>query len=140
MGITERGSDMKELVMKSVLLKMKPKYWELVKTHEKTIEVQKTRPMDVKLPVRVFVCIDKKIVGEFLASHFLRRNSVGGLAKRAMVPLQELIVFAGGEEVYAWTIEDPVAYDRPRALEELGVKRMPGSWMYVQADEFWPKD
>ena len=130
---------MKELVMKSVLLKMKPKYWELVKCQEKTIEVQKTRPVDVKLPVRVFVCVDKKIVGEFLASHFLRRNSVGGLAKRAMVPLQELIAFAGGEEVYAWTIEDPVAYDRPRELEELGVKRMPGSWMYVDADEFWPK-
>ena len=85
--------------MKSVLLSLKPEWWEKIRSHEKTLEIRKSRPMDVELPVRVIVYATKpvgKIVGEFLSGHFLRRNNVGGLAARSMVPLQELIAYADG--------------------------------------------
>lgn len=127
--------------MKSVLLSLKPEWWEKIRSREKTLEIRKSRPMDVQLPVRVIVYVSKpvgKIVGEFLAAHFLRRSSVGGLAARSMVPLQELIAYADGGEVYAWTIDDVVVYDTPMELEELGVKRAPQSWMYVEVDNLWP--
>ena len=68
--------------MKSVLLSLKPEWWEKIRSHEKTLEIRKSRPMDVELPVRVIVYVTKpvgKIVGEFLSGHFLRRNNVGGL-------------------------------------------------------------
>ncbi len=128
--------------MKSVLLSLHPKWWELMKIKEKTLEIRKSRPMGVELPVRVIVYVtapEKKIVGEFLAAHFLRRNSVGGLAARSMVPLQELIAYADGGEVFAWTIDDVVEYETPKALADLGVKRAPQSWTYVEVDDLWPE-
>lgn len=128
--------------MKSVLLSLKPEWWEKIASREKTLEIRKSRPMGVELPVRVIVYATKpvgKIVGEFLAGHFLRRSSVGGLANRSMVPLQELIAYADGGEVFAWTIDDVVEYDKPMALADLGVKRAPQSWMYVEVDDLWPE-
>ena len=127
--------------MKSVLLKVKPEHWEMMRTQQKTLHVDRARPMGVELPVRVIVCVTKpagKIVGEFLAAHFLRRSSVGGLAARSRVPLQELIAYADGGEVFAWTIDDVVEYETPMALAALGVKRAPQSWMYVEVDDLWP--
>ena len=128
--------------MKSVLLSLKPEWWEKIRSHEKTLEIRKSRPMDVELPVRVIVYATKpvgKIVGEFLSGHFLRRSNVGGLAARSMVPLQELIAYADGGEVFAWTIDDVVEYETPMALAALGVKRAPQSWMYVEVDDLWPE-
>lgn len=113
-----------------------------MRTQEKTLHVDRARPVGVELPVRVIVYVtapEKKIVGEFLAAHFLRRNSVGGLAARSMVPLQELIAYADGGEVFAWTIDDVVEYETPKALADLGVKRAPQSWMYVEVDDLWPE-
>ena len=127
--------------MKSVLLSLKPEWWEMIRNNEKTLEIRKSRPMDVELPVRVIVYVTKpvgKIVGEFLSAHFLRRSSVGGLAARSRVPLQDLIAYADGGDVFAWTIDDVVEYETPLSLSELGVKRAPQSWMYVEVDDLWP--
>ena len=41
--------------MKSVLLSLKPEWWGKIRSHEKTLEIRKSRPMDVELPVRVIV-------------------------------------------------------------------------------------
>lgn len=128
--------------MRSVLLSLKPNWWELIKSGEKTLEIRKSRPVEVDLPVRVFVYATKpvgKIVGEFLTSHFLRRSSLGGLVRRSMVPLEDLIAYADGGDVFAWTVDDVVEYEKPLELESLGVNRAPQSWMYVEADEFWPE-
>lgn len=126
---------------KSVLLKLTREQWEQIKRQEKTLHVDRARPMGVELPVRVLVYLseDKGVVGEFLAAHFLRRNSVGGLAARSMTPLQELIQLAGGEEVFAWTIEDPGEYERTISLEELEIKRLQRKWVYVEVDDLWPE-
>ena len=50
----------------------------------------------------------------------------------------DLIAYADGGEVFAWTIDDVVEYETPMALAALGVKRAPQSWMYVEVDELWP--
>lgn len=128
--------------MKSVLLSLKPKWWELIKSGEKTLEIRKSRPVGVELPVRVFVYATQpvgKIVGEFLTSHFLRRSSLSGLVRRSMVSLEDLIAYAAGGDVLAWTVDDVVEYERPLELLSLGLDRAPQSWMYVEADEFWPE-
>lgn len=132
---------MKEKKMKSVLLSLKPEWWERMKTGEKTLEIRRSRPVGVELPVRVIVYATKPvgmIVGEFLCGHFIRTDKLGGLVRRAMVPLDELCRYARGEEVFAWTVDDVAEYDRPVELAELGIKRPPQSWMYVEVDEFWP--
>lgn len=129
--------------MRSVLLSLKPNWWELIKSGEKRLEIRKSRPVEVDLPVRVFVYVTKpvgKIVGEFLTSHFLRRSSLGGLVRRSMVPLEDLIAYADGGDVFAWTVDDAVEYEKPLELESLGVNHAPQSWMYVEADEFWPEE
>ena len=127
--------------MKSVLLSLKPEWWEKICSGEKTLEIRKSRPVDVQLPVRVIVYATKPvgmIVGEFLSGHFIRRSSVGGLVARSMVPLQDLLAYADGGDVFAWTIDDVVQYETPMELAELGVKRAPQSWMYVEVDDLWP--
>ena len=63
---------------------------------------------------------------------------MGGLVARSMVPLQDLIAYADGGDVFAWTIDDVVVYETPMELKELGVKRAPRSWMYVEVDNLWP--
>lgn len=128
--------------MKSVLLKMSAEHWEKVVKRQKTLVVKKTRPVGTPFPVRVIVYAGepvKAVVGEFLAGHFLRRSTVGGLAARSAEQLQSLIEYAAGEEVYAWTIDDPVAYEAPVPMSKAGLQRVPqADWMYIDVSEFWP--
>lgn len=128
--------------MKSVLLSLKPQWWELMKTGEKTLEIRKSRPRDIDLPARVLVYLPKpegRIVGEFLVGHFAKTDKVGGLERRSMVPRWQLEEYAKGNILYGWTVDDVVEYDVPQPLESIGVEHAPQSWMYVDVPDEWPE-
>lgn len=132
---------MPEKIEKAVLISLKPEWWELIRTHRKTLEIRRTRPQGVGLPVRVIVYVSKpvgKIVGEWLTGHFIRAENVGGLVRRSLVPLDDLIAYAKGQPVYGWTIADPVEYDTPMELSALGMDKPPQSWRHVEVDPAWP--
>lgn len=128
--------------MKSILLSLKPEWWELMKSGEKTLEIRKSRPRDIDLPARVLVYLPKpegRIVGEFQAGHFLKTDKPGGLVKRSMVPLQQLEEYAKDGLLYGWKVNGVVEYDIPQPLERIGVERAPQSWMYVDVPAEWPE-
>lgn len=128
--------------MKSVLLSLKPQWWELMKTGEKTLEIRKSRPRDIDLPARVLVYLPKpegRIVGEFLVGHFVKTDKIGGLERRSMVPRWKLEKYAKGDILYGWTVDDVVEYDVPQELESIGVEHAPQSWMYVDVSDEWPE-
>lgn len=58
----------------------------------------------------------------------------------ACVMIGEARTYAGGvhpyyNPLYAWHISDLVVFDKPKRLSELGIKRAPQSWQYVEIEE-----
>lgn len=134
---------MKEKIEKCILLSLKPEWWELIRSGQKTLEIRRTRPVGVELPVRVIVYVtapQSAVVGEFLCGNIIRNTKANfpNLMRRSLVPLAELEKYADGNDLFAWTVHDPVQYDRPMLLSDLGVDEPPQSWQYVEVSEFWP--
>ena len=128
--------------MKSILLSLKPQWWELMRSGEKTLEIRKSRPREIELPARVLVYLPKpegRIVGEFVVDHFVKTDKPGGLVKKSKVPLWQLEEYAQGGLLYGWKVNDVVEYDIPQPLESVGVEHAPQSWMYAEIPADWPE-
>lgn len=126
---------------KAVLLSLHQEWWELMKTQEKTLEVRRTRPKNVELPVRVIVYVTSPvcaIAGEFLCPHFVMTDRVAGLQRRSRVPLENLEQYAAGGPVYGWVVHDVAAYPKLLPMSSLGLDKPPQSWCYVNVEELWP--
>lgn len=134
---------MAEKTGKAVLISLKPEWWELIRSGKKTLEIRRTRPADVKLPARVIVYATAPVsvvIGEFLCGNIIRntKSNFHNLTRRSLVSLEDLEQYADGHDLFAWTVYDPVQYDRPMLLSDLGVDCPPQSWQYVEVSEFWP--
>ena len=126
---------------KAILLSLHPEWWEPIKKRQKTLEVRRTRPKNVELPVRVIVYLTapvSAIVGEFLCSDFIKTERVERLARNSLVPLEQLERYADGGSLYGWTIWDATEWPERLPLSSLGLDRPPQSWCYVEVDETWP--
>lgn len=134
---------MAQKIEKCVLLSLKPQWWELIRSGEKTLEIRRTRPTGVVLPVRVIVYVSEPInmiVGEFLSGYFIRnsRSNFPNLPRRSRVPLDELTRYANGNDLFAWDVSDVTEYEQKMSLESMGIKDPPQEWRYMEVDVFWP--
>ena len=122
-----------------ILLSERKDHWEKLVSWKASMTVRRSRPLKIDLPARTLVCVDGKIVGEMLATHFLKTYNAGGFCRRAGTPAKILEEYAAEGPVYGWVIADVVVYERPEALSAIGVEREPASWMLVGVEEAWPK-
>ena len=138
--------------------------------NEKTVEVRKTYPKDENWNkvAKIYCSKDKrsfaKIPEEYqpIMEHFLG-NVIGEFVcdcydaywftdadtdieqyedvQLSCVPVQELLEYANGKELYFWNISDLVIYDEPKPLSEFvmantqhycHLQRPPQSWCYVE--------
>lgn len=126
---------------KAVLLSLHPEWWEPMKKRQKTLEVRRTRPNNVELPVRVIVYLTapvSAIVGEFLCSDFVQTSKPERLVRNSCVPLEQLERYADGGSLCGWVIWDVTEWPERMPLSSLGLERPPQSWCYVEVDETWP--
>ena len=59
-----------------------------------------------------------------------------GIYEKACFSEEDIESYCPDESFYAWHISDLVIFNKPRELSELGVKRAPQSWQYLEGDEW----
>jgi predicted transcriptional regulator len=145
--------------MKSVLISIQPKWVEKIVNGKKTIEVRKTRPK-IETPFKCYIYMTQgtykdlgsysewiyknrmKVIGEFvcdmieLFTEYELLYDGNYVEKETRVPTEELLSYKGKNDfLYGWHISNLKIYDKPISLSELGVTRLPQSWMYVEEVE-----
>lgn len=126
---------------KAVLMSLHPEWWEPILKRQKTLEVRRTMPKNVELPVRVIVYLTapvRAIVGEFLCSDFIKTKWVQLLEKNSLVPFEQLERYAAGRSLYGWTICDTTEWPFRLPLSSVGLEKPPQSWCYINIEEPWP--
>ena len=74
---------------------------------------------------------NQKIIGEFVCDSIMQNNAAGS----ACLTDEEIKRYADGGKVYYWHISDLKIYENPIALDEVGLKRPPQSWRYLEVRE-----
>ena len=128
--------------MKEILLSIHQKYWDLIKTGEKTIEIRKTKPQNMFYPFRVIVYVTGGVgvVGKFdcdSITQTIRPEQFAGFGKSCLTE-DELFAYAAGKPICGWHVQEKsvVEYETPFPLERAtGLKQPPQSWRYLNEDE-----
>lgn len=131
--------------MDSVLVSIKPKWWDKIKSGEKLLEVRKTMPTKVSFPFKIiwYETGGIGIVGESICPEIIwDQSDYMPLVSGSCLTQPELWEYAGGCEgtagsiLYGWRLERTLEYfGRPATLAEYGVKRAPQSWKYYFIDK-----
>lgn len=123
--------------MRKLLLSIKPQYARQILAGTKKVEYRKQSPKDSDVKhVLVYQSNDiMKVVGEFIIDGIIegtpqqvweQTHEVGGISKR-----DYFAYFEGIDKAYAFKISQLVVFDNPLSLEEIGVRRAPMSYQYV---------
>lgn len=51
---------------------------------------------------------------------------------KSCLTLDQVIDYCNGQTLYGWHIQDLEIYDKPKQLEEFGLKKAPQSWQYIK--------
>ena len=124
--------------MRKLLLSVKPQYAKQILIGAKKIEYRKRLPKDKCIKqVLLYQSNDMmKVVGEFSIDGIIegspkdiweQTHEVGGIGEKEF-----FAYFNGHEKAYAFKIGQVTIFDKPLTLEELGVKRAPMSYQYVE--------
>lgn len=127
---------------KEIVLSLKPKYWDLIKSGKKTIEIRKTKPKNIFYPFRVHVYVTGGIgvVGKFdcdKVTTTIRPEQFAGDGNSCLTE-EELHEYAAGKAICGWHVQEGsvVEYGMPFPLEmATGLKHPPQSWQYLNASD-----
>lgn len=124
---------------KEILLSLHPKYWELIKSGQKTIEIRKTKPQGMFYPFRVIVYVTGGIgvVGKFDCDRITQTIRPEIFIPGCCLTEKELTEYAGGKPLCGWYVKagSVVEYETPFPLERAtGLKRPPQSWQYLNKE------
>ena len=118
---------------KAVLISIRPKWCEKIASGEKTIEVRKTRPRNLKNPFKCYIyCTQSgdarrlvgergKVIGEFTCDGFWigsPRNTNPIFCMAACMDGFDTEKYAKDKILYGWHITGLKIYDTPRELSE----------------------
>jgi predicted transcriptional regulator len=131
--------------MKTVLISIRPKWWNLILEGKKTIEVRKSGPKDIEFPFKVVCYVTGEgIVGQFMCDFISITNSYSSLTDFSQLTAEEISEYANGKTgrrkremkdgfVHAWKIKEgsAVKYDRTFKITDAGLDRPPQSWCYI---------
>lgn len=127
-----------------VLLSLQPRWWKLIASGEKTLELRKTTP---KIKGEFFVLVYvtapvSKIMGMFRCPDVLGPFTAGTLFSSPdhKVPAEEMANYAAGKRLYCWKICDVQKFDEssgiaPISLGEIGLSHPPQSWCYYHGKQ-----
>ena len=125
-----------------ILLSLNPECWDLIKSGKKTIEIQKTKPLNIFYPFRVHVYINGGIgvVGKFdcdqiATTVFPERFAGNG---KSCLTKEELREYAEEKVICGWHVQEGsvVEYETPFPLEiATGLKQPPQSWRYLNGND-----
>lgn len=126
--------------MKTVLISIKEKFWRLILSGEKSLEIRKARPKDIEYPFRVICYISGRgIMGAFICDGVIKTNNYPQLAESSCLSVGKLFEYANGISgrsdncLYGWHVEKgtPVEFDTVLRIETAGLNRPPQSWCYI---------
>lgn len=128
--------------MQTIIMSIKPKYWEQIANGNKTVEYRKRVWQNKAVPTKVIVYATypiSKIVGEFVTDNiisdrypslWLKTKDVGGIS---------------ADDYFDYFVESPIAhaiviknveiYDESQKIAEFTqnhIKRAPQSWQYLK--------
>jgi len=133
---------------RAVVLSLHPELWQQMKTGQKLLEIQKTRPKEDG-SYTVLVYVTGGVVGEFVCDCFYRLDTVPEVVTWALPPQEsgtpynlerascltkkQLKQYAGrsGEPLWGWHITQLTEYVKALSLPEVGMKKAPQSWCYL---------
>lgn len=118
---------------KDIIMSVKPKWFDLIASGKKIVEVRTTQPSHGYNWLWFYVSGTGKVLGRAAQSFIMRfEPSNEGVAESACVSIEQLRNYAKGREyLYGWTITNfqPVSFP----LSDFGLKRPPMSWRYVSS-------
>ena len=123
MAAGEKG----ELIMRAVLLSIKPEWWEKILAGEKDLEIRKTAPRagaggaePWPLLVLAYVSGTGAVLGQFLCMGWVKSNCFRYLASRSCVPAEDLEKYAGENPCMAGSWERRRNTKRPARWRSSG--------------------
>lgn len=134
--------------MQYILMSIRAPYSRLILEGRKTLEIRKTCPKKSQgdHDLQVLLYESKRnggcggIVGTFRcrAIRSLRRLDLREVCAKACLDHSELYQYAAStgrdvRELWAWAVEEPVAFREPRPLRSLHVRCPPQNWQTVPA-------
>lgn len=126
--------------MKTVLISIKEKFWRLILSGEKSLEIRKSRPKEIEYPFRVICYISGRgIMGAFICDGIIKTNNYPQLAENSCLSVGKIFDYANGISgrsdncLYGWHVQEetPVEFDGAFKIETAGLNRPPQSWCYI---------
>lgn len=122
--------------MKSILLSIKPVFVEQIFSGKKIFEFRKRLPLDLDKVIVYETSPTKKIVGEFECKRVIRekKNLLWNLTAFGAGIDKSFFddYFAKVQEGMAIEIKNPIRYDAPKDLQDIGLTFTPQSWVYIK--------
>jgi len=131
--------------MKTVLISIKERFWNLILSGDKLLEIRKTAPKDIDYPFKAVCYISGRgIMGHFICGAVTKSNFYSYFAKESCLTEDELFKYANGNSgrrdgiLYGWAIKkgSVVKYDEVFPITAAGLNRPPQSWGYI--NDFTP--
>lgn len=116
----------------------------------KNLEIRKTAPR-CGYPYIIYMYETKKgggvgaVVGFFECRSKIKTNVFGkalyeplaekyrnNIAERACLPIDDLITYAKGSDIYGLEVNAPIRFPYPRPISDFGITRAPQSWQYLK--------
>ena len=131
--------------MCDVIISIREKWWNLIVSGEKTLELRKTIAKRNILGVYIwdiepFTCYayvpeKKAVCGSFQCAEFIVIGQ--NEEHRSCVPYvkQEEYRRQGRGGLYGWKVQRPKAFNLPLLLSEYGLRRPPQSWQYIKGKQ-----
>ena len=125
--------------MQEILLSLHAKYWDLIKSGKKTIEIRKTKPRIVQMPFRVIVYVTGGIgvVGKFDCDTITETMHPVSLLDGSCLTEKELTDYAAGKPLVGWHIkkDSVIEFETPFPLKmAVGLSTPPQSWCYLNKE------
>ena len=114
---------------------LRPEWADLILSGAKTVEIRRSRMNRMIGRMLIYRTGTGLIVGEVrvkgmhAAPPYSLRMVSGGAACLTEKEFDEYA--KGADRLYAYRLENPIRYGKPKTLSEVGLKRAPQSWCYL---------
>lgn len=146
--------------MEYILMSIRARYAALILSGKKTLEIRKTAPKGPRESCDLTVLLYESkreggrgiIAGSFVCRSILpvTKAEVSEVCRRACLNREELQAYAERPQrltgagnsspthcgrVYAWSVENPVTFEKPLLLRDVGVSCPPQSWRNLRKEQ-----
>lgn len=146
--------------MEYILMSIRARYAALILSGKKTLEIRKTAPKGPRESCDLTVLLYESkreggrgiIAGSFMCRSIrpVTKAEVREVCQRACLNREELQAYAErpqripdagnstlipGGRVYAWSVENPVTFEKPLLLRDVGISCPPQSWRKLRKEQ-----